>query len=96
MYLAECSDLKLIEEVLGKPRFESELAGRLGVAGVAVGLAWTTVGGETMVVEASKMSTSRSEGQVKLTGQIGGVMQESAALAMSWIRYLIFQSPTFN
>lgn len=56
------------------------------MAGVAVGLAWTSVGGETMVVEASRMSTSRSEGQVKLTGQLGGVMQESAALAMSWIR----------
>jgi len=77
---------KFIEEVLGKPRFDSELSGRLGVPGVAIGMAWTAVGGETMVVEASRMPALRHEGQLKFTGQLGGVMQESATLAMSWIR----------
>ena len=86
---------EFIQTVLGEPRYDEELSGRLGVSGVALGLAWTAVGGETMVVEASRMPTSRrsdngceggSGGQLRLTGQLGGVMQESAALALSWIR----------
>ena len=87
--------MEFIQTVLGEPRYDEELSGRLGVSGVALGLAWTAVGGETMVVEASRMPTSRrsdngceggSGGQLRLTGQLGGVMQESAALALSWIR----------
>ena len=50
---------------------------------MAVGLAWTTVGGQVMVVEATKM---KGEGDLVLTGQLGDVMKESATLALSWIR----------
>lgn len=89
---------EFVQTVLGEPRYEDELSGRLGVPGVALGLAWTTVGGETMVVEASRMPAASSSsrpilsgdmfggGKLQLTGQLGGVMQESAALALSWIR----------
>jgi ATP-dependent Lon protease len=55
----------------------------LGQIGVAVGLAWTSVGGEVMVVEASKMP---GDGQLVLTGQLGSVMKESATIALNWIR----------
>lgn len=50
---------------------------------MAIGLAWTPLGGEIMFVEASRME---GEGQLTLTGQLGDVMKESAHLAMSWLR----------
>uniref|UniRef100_A0A6I8PVT6 Lon protease homolog 2, peroxisomal n=1 Tax=Xenopus tropicalis TaxID=8364 RepID=A0A6I8PVT6_XENTR len=57
--------------------------GRLNQPGVAIGLAWTPLGGEIMFVEASRMD---GEGQLTLTGQLGDVMKESAHLAISWLR----------
>ena len=65
------------------PIFQSGLAGRVSVPGVAVGLAWTPVGGEVMVVEASR---STGDSGLTLTGQLGSVMQESAKIALSWVR----------
>lgn len=56
---------------------------RLVQPGVAIGLAWTAVGGEIMFVEASKMGGS---GLLTLTGQLGDVMKESATLALNWLR----------
>ena len=50
---------------------------------MAVGLAWTVMGGEIMFVEATRMD---GEGKVILTGQLGDVMKESANLAMNWVR----------
>ena len=50
---------------------------------MAIGLAWTPLGGEIMFVEASRMD---GEGQLTLTGQLGNVMKESAHLAISWLR----------
>merc|ERR1719270_2292324 len=50
---------------------------------MAVGLAWTSVGGEVLIVEATKMI---GDGELVLTGQLGDVMKESATLALSWIR----------
>jgi len=79
-------DEKFIEKVLGQPIFDNSVGGRLGVPGVAVGMAWTSVGGETMIVEASRIPCSRGEGRLEVTGQLGSVMRESATLAMSWIR----------
>merc|ERR1719495_1067405 len=80
-------DLPFVEKVLGQPQFTSVLEGRMGVPGVALGLAWTQVGGKVMVVEASKVPTQGTrEGKLKLTGQLGSVMRESAELALSWIR----------
>ncbi len=65
------------------PMFESEVSERLAAPGVAVGLAWTALGGEIMYVEASRME---GEGRLTLTGQLGDVMKESANLALNWVR----------
>nr|XP_011453733.2 lon protease homolog 2, peroxisomal [Crassostrea gigas] len=76
-------DETALEDILGPPAYESEVSQRLGQPGVAVGLAWTPMGGEIMFVEASQMD---GEGKVTLTGQLGDVMKESAELAMNWVR----------
>lgn len=76
-------DSKMIQDILGPPIFQSGLAGRVSVPGVAVGLAWTPVGGEVMVVESSR---STGDSNLTLTGQLGSVMQESAKIALSWVR----------
>ncbi|VFV28512.1 lon protease homolog peroxisomal [Lynx pardinus] len=61
----------------------NKVSERLSQPGVAIGLAWTPLGGEIMFVEASRMD---GEGQLTLTGQLGDVMKESAHLAISWLR----------
>ena len=63
--------------------FESEVSERLSQPGVAIGLAWTALGGEIMYVEATRMD---GDGEVTLTGQLGDVMKESARLALNWVR----------
>ncbi|XP_050736763.1 lon protease homolog 2, peroxisomal-like isoform X2 [Eriocheir sinensis] len=83
MELPVMVDQKMIRDILGPPIFESGLAGRVSVPGVAVGLAWTPVGGEVMVVEASRTT---GDSGLTLTGQLGSVMQESAKIALSWVR----------
>ena len=65
---------------LGAPRFESELALRAGLAGVATGLAWTPVGGDILFIEASQVP---GNGKLILTGQLGDVMKESAQAALT-------------
>jgi ATP-dependent Lon protease len=71
---------------LGPPRHrvETEIVERTSRPGVAVGLAWTPVGGEILFVEASLVHPGR--GNVTLTGQLGQVMQESARAAITWLR----------
>ncbi|MCB9667687.1 MAG: endopeptidase La [Myxococcales bacterium] len=68
---------------LGPPRFTSEVAERVEEAGVATGLAWTSVGGEILFIEATRMHGS---GKLQLTGQLGEVMKESAHAALSFVR----------
>lgn len=68
---------------LGKPKFFSELAERTSVPGVATGLAYTSVGGDILFIETSKM---KGKGGVQITGQLGDVMQESAKAALSYVR----------
>jgi ATP-dependent Lon protease len=72
-----------VRALLGAPRFASEIAERTEDAGVAIGLAWTPVGGEIVFVEAAKMPGS---GHIQLTGQLGDVMKESARAALSYVR----------
>ncbi|XP_075796334.1 lon protease homolog 2, peroxisomal isoform X1 [Pelodiscus sinensis] len=76
-------DFHALKDILGPPMYEMEVSERLNQAGVAIGLAWTPLGGEIMFVEASQMD---GEGQLTLTGQLGDVMKESAHLAISWLR----------
>jgi len=75
-----------IEEFLGAPRFrpDVEVEERTRRPGVAVGLAWTPVGGDVLFVEAGRMPGG-SKGLI-MTGQLGSVMQESVQAALTWVR----------
>ena len=74
----------LVFDFLGAPRFlDEEMKDRTRDPGVAVGLAWTPVGGDVLFVEASRMAGGSS---LTLTGQLGDVMKESARIALSWFR----------
>src|SRR6187397_641717 len=72
-----------VTEYLGVPRFRSALAEEKNEIGIATGLAWTEVGGEILVTEATLMP---GKGHLTLTGKLGDVMQESAQAAMSYVR----------
>jgi ATP-dependent Lon protease len=72
-----------VTEYLGVPRFRPTLAEEKNEVGVATGLAWTEVGGEILVIEATLMA---GKGRLTLTGKLGDVMQESAQAAMSYVR----------
>ena len=73
-----------VEEMLGAPKvLDEEVVDRTRNPGVALGLAWTPVGGEVLFVEATRMSGS---GSLTLTGHLGEVMKESAKAALSWFR----------
>jgi ATP-dependent Lon protease len=68
---------------LGVPRFRPSMAEEQNEIGVATGLAWTEVGGELLVTEATLMA---GKGKLTLTGKLGDVMQESAQAALSYVR----------
>ena len=72
-----------VTEYLGVPRFRPSLAEEQNEIGIATGLAWTEVGGEILVTEATLMP---GRGKLTLTGKLGDVMQESAQAAMSYVR----------
>jgi ATP-dependent Lon protease len=72
-----------VEELLGKPRFQPEVKRRTSEPGVATGLAWTPVGGDVLFVEAIAYP---GEGKLQITGQLGDVMKESAAAALSYVK----------
>ncbi len=69
--------------ILGAPTFESEVAMRTSVPGVATGLAWTPVGGDILFIEAQR---SAGNGKLILTGQLGEVMRESVQAALSIVK----------
>src|SRR3989449_3886591 len=74
----------LVSSFLGAPRWEyEELRQRTREPGVAVGLAWTPVGGDILFIEATRMKGGKT---LTLTGQLGDVMKESAQAALSWVR----------
>ncbi|MBV8405919.1 MAG: endopeptidase La [Gammaproteobacteria bacterium] len=72
-----------IDAVLGASRFESEIASRTSVPGVATGLAWTPVGGDILFIESARLP---GNGRLILTGQLGDVMKESAQAALSLVK----------
>ena len=73
-----------VVEMLGAPKhLDEEVAERTKNPGVALGLAWTPVGGDVLFVEATRMTGS---GSLTLTGHLGEVMKESARAALSWFR----------
>jgi ATP-dependent Lon protease len=72
-----------VARILGAPRFESDVALRTSVPGVATGLAWTPAGGDILFIESSRV---RGSGKLILTGQLGDVMKESAQAAVTWVK----------
>ena len=76
-------DVAQLRDLIGKQRFFDERAERMTLPGVAVGLAWTPVGGDILFIESSRMP---GKGAITLTGQLGDVMKESATAAMTFVR----------
>ncbi len=74
---------KLVKELLGPEKFKKETASKQDRVGVVNGLAWTSVGGEILEIEAAVMDGS---GKLELTGSLGDVMKESAKAAHSYLR----------
>ena len=73
---------KNLHKFLGIPRYSNTFAEENGI-GISTGLAWTSVGGETLAIEATKFD---GKGQLILTGKLGDVMKESVRAALSFIR----------
>ena len=72
-----------LDAILGAAKFEHETGLRTSLPGVATGLAWTPVGGDILFIEATRVS---GRGQLILTGQLGGVMKESAQAALTLLK----------
>jgi ATP-dependent Lon protease len=71
-----------VEKILGKPKYSNDIYKTANMAGVAIGLAWTYVGGEILFIETS---LSDGKGELKLTGNLGNVMKESASTALTYL-----------
>ena len=72
-----------VEKVLGKPKYSNDMYKVANMAGVAVGLAWTYVGGDILFIETL---LSEGKGELKLTGNLGNVMKESAVTALTYLQ----------
>jgi ATP-dependent Lon protease len=71
-----------VEKILGKPKYSNDLYKIANMPGVAVGLAWTYVGGDILFLETQ---LSEGKGELKLTGNLGNVMKESASTALTYL-----------
>ena len=71
-----------VVRILGKPKYSNELYKTANMPGVAVGLAWTYVGGDILFIE---VSASEGKGDLQLTGNLGQVMKESASTAITYL-----------
>ncbi|MEN6364705.1 MAG: endopeptidase La, partial [Rectinema sp.] len=78
-------DKQAVQKYLGKPLFRDDDIKKASRPGMTVGLAWTSMGGDTLIIEA--VANPGKEG-FKLTGQMGNVMQESAGIAYTWVRHI--------
>jgi len=74
---------KFVNDTLGKPRFTNDVYAAVNTTGVAVGLAWTYVGGDILFIESI---LSKGKGGLTLTGNLGNVMKESASTALSYLK----------
>ncbi|MGN6531278.1 MAG: endopeptidase La [Ginsengibacter sp.] len=73
-----------VDKILGKSRYSNEVYKTANMAGVAVGLAWTYVGGDILFIESA--TSDNGKGDLKLTGNLGNVMKESASTALSYLQ----------
>ena len=74
----------MLEELLGPRMIKPDFLNRSNAIGIANGLAWTSVGGETLPIEVQVMDNG--SGKITVTGSLGDVMKESAQLAVTWVR----------
>ncbi len=74
---------KIVREFLGPEKFDVEMSSKTDVIGQATGLAWTSVGGDTLFIE---VSLTPGKGAVQLTGKLGDVMKESAQTAYTFVK----------
>lgn len=72
-----------LQKILGPPQFQKDRSLSRNIAGVVTGLAWTAVGGEILFVE---VSLSRGKGDLRITGNLGEVMKESATIAFEYLK----------
>ena len=72
-----------LDEYLGKKKYSLDKANKEPQVGIVRGLAWTSVGGDTLQIEVNRMP---GKGEIELTGQMGDVMKESAIIGMSYVR----------
>ena len=77
-------DVPEVRKYLGKAVFDESQIKTASVPGTAIGLAWTSMGGETLLLESISFETEH--GGLQLTGQMGDVMRESAQIAMNWVK----------
>jgi ATP-dependent Lon protease len=73
-----------VDKILGRSRYSNEMYKTANMAGVAVGLAWTYVGGDILFIEST--TSDNGKGDLKLTGNLGNVMKESASTALSYLQ----------
>lgn len=74
-----------VEKILGSPRHQNDIYKTTGLPGVTVGLAWTYVGGDILFIETA---LSEGKGELKLTGNLGNVMKESASTALTYLQVI--------
>jgi len=90
---------EFVEEVLGPRAYENEITKRIDQPGISIGLAYTSVGGKVLLIEAAKYAGS---GKLQITGHLGDVMKESVMTALGWIKsraeliYLLTQEKSFT
>lgn len=84
-YAIDAPDL---EKYLGKPVFDESEVKKAEIPGTAIGLAWTSMGGDTLMIESVSFP---GKGDLILTGQMGDVMKESAAIAMNWAKKFVIE-----
>ncbi|HEY2726652.1 MAG TPA: endopeptidase La [Parafilimonas sp.] len=81
--IAPTISLQDVEKILGTQKYSNEIYKTANIPGVAVGLAWTYVGGDILFIESI---LSDGKGELKLTGNLGNVMKESASTALSYLQ----------
>ena len=78
-----------LEKYLGKPVFDESEIKKAAVPGTAIGLAWTSMGGDTLLIESM---TYPGKPELMLTGQMGDVMKESALIALNWVKSFVIKN----
>jgi len=76
-------DTAMLQDLLGQPIFVEDEILKADRPGMSIGLAWTALGGDTLIIEAQN---TPGKGEIKLTGQLGDVMQESVSIAHTWVK----------